>query len=277
MIDVSPAFVVTLFVYMVTGNFKVAVVAYLSAFIHEISHVLTARLFGCYVKKISFLACGFNAQFKNLNKVSCEKELIIAISGPLTNLLLSLLSLYLPIDYNLKIIISKINIYMLAINLLPVYPLDGGRVVYAFIKNEITQVKADKLINMVSVCVSLLVLISGIVCVFLWQKNISLLIVSLYIISNLSFEKHQVKCDDDIKTIKKMKIFCCHKDCGFGDIILKTGINRNIFVFVVDKNEYICGYITGVDLKNAAFENRYGENITPYIKEITNGGIFNGN
>ncbi len=274
MIDVSPWFIVTLFVYFVTGNTAIAFIAYLSAFVHELSHVAVAKILGCPVKKISFLACGFNAQLENLGSIPCFKEIIIALSGPFVNLFLSLLVIFLPIDYNLRVLAAKINIYMFAINLLPVYPLDGGRVVYAFLKNEIPQKKACKIMSIISVGVSLLVLTVGVICVVLWQKNLSLLIVSIYIFSNLTFEKQQV---EDSRSIKKMKVFCCSQKSDFGEIIFKTGINRSILIFVTDENENVCGYITGGDLKKAAFENRYGENVMPYVKEITNGGIFNGN
>ena len=92
MIDVNPLFIIVFFIYFYNGYGSLAVIAYLSAFIHEISHIIVALFFGVKLKKFKIHCCGFCASFESFDNLSFKAETLIAFAGPLSNLLIILLS-----------------------------------------------------------------------------------------------------------------------------------------------------------------------------------------
>ena len=73
-------------------------------------------------------------------------ELVVAAAGPCVNLIITVfciaLYVFLKIDAGNY---ASVNMYMLIINLLPVVPLDGGRILNAYLMLELKNKKADKI------------------------------------------------------------------------------------------------------------------------------------
>lgn len=120
------------------GTFAVAIYI-LSLFfvlLHEYSHCMMARAFGWKIKDITLLPLGGVAQiYFKYDKP--KEEILVAIAGPLLNL--ALLCVFAPIAvvmalneymewFFLFMVLSLSNFMILTFNLLPVYPMDGGRV-----------------------------------------------------------------------------------------------------------------------------------------------------
>ncbi|MBS4167571.1 site-2 protease family protein [Parachlamydia sp. AcF125] len=109
-------------------------VVFLSVLIHEYGHALTAVAFG-QTARIELVALGGVTQRSGV-KLSLWKEFIIVLNGPVAGFLLFitasfLLSLFKGPPNHLGIYALKItamaNFFWTMVNLLPVYPLDGGR------------------------------------------------------------------------------------------------------------------------------------------------------
>lgn len=108
------------------------------ALIHELGHLCAGVLLGFKPKSISLIPLGFSINFKisegEYNKKVCKstfvefKKIIIALAGPLTNVIIIYLCIFLKMElFNLDFIIYS-NYLIAFFNLLPIYPLDGGRI-----------------------------------------------------------------------------------------------------------------------------------------------------
>ena len=95
-----------------------------AAFIHEIGHYITLRLFDVGVESVEF--CGAGCVMKTA-PVYGLTEVICAAVGPVASLLL----VFLWKDYPRLAICALLQCMY---NLLPIYPLDGGRIFFALIK-----------------------------------------------------------------------------------------------------------------------------------------------
>jgi stage IV sporulation protein FB len=113
-----------------------ALVVYIGTLIlHESSHVAVARSLGLRVGRIDLYPFGGQAEIPDLELAGPLVEALVAIAGPLANLV-AVAAAALVMRYGLAgaargDLLLDVNLAMLAVNLLPAYPLDGGRIFHA--------------------------------------------------------------------------------------------------------------------------------------------------
>jgi len=122
--------------------------------LHELGHSLTARRFGVGVPRILLLPIGGMAEFEYIPREP-RRELLITVAGPAVNLafVLTLLPL-VPLPHfwsdaeveislrGLGQVVLWINLAMLAVNLLPIFPMDGGRILRSLLAMRWPYLKA---------------------------------------------------------------------------------------------------------------------------------------
>ena len=112
---------------------------FFSIVFHELCHSLVARRFGLPMKGITLFIFGGVAEMSD-EPSSAKAEFLMAIAGPLSSVLLGLMLyvvtalggelLSLPVIGVIEYL-AAINLFLAAFNLLPAFPLDGGRVLRA--------------------------------------------------------------------------------------------------------------------------------------------------
>lgn len=125
-------------------------------FIHEMGHVLIAKYFKLNISDITIFPFGFYASIYHLETTSSFKLIIIMLGGLLMHLLfyyflLFVLSLDL-ISSSYYDYLQRINCSILLFNLLPIYPLDGSRCLFAFFKLFLSYNKSKLFIYYISWC-----------------------------------------------------------------------------------------------------------------------------
>lgn len=120
----------------------VAIIAFVSILLHELGHAVVARRHGAPVRGILLHAFGGFA----IMEIPREPiaELAIAAAGPVVSLLLALVSfnIYRFTENGFVGAIGLINGMLLAFNLLPVFPMDGGRILRALLARRWSYVRA---------------------------------------------------------------------------------------------------------------------------------------
>ena len=111
--------------------------AYLLALIsHEGAHMLVAKWLGCQTASMELTPFGAVAKIEDLEGQRYLHQVLIALAGPFSSFcgfLSSVLCLRLIAVawYPLGLAMTKAHLFLLILNLLPVLPLDGGRVLFA--------------------------------------------------------------------------------------------------------------------------------------------------
>ena len=123
-IDIRPGFIVFLCAYYYFDPAESFFPFLFSVTAHEAGHLLALYAFHVPIQKLTLTAGGAVLETP---VVSYRRELIAAAMGPAINLLLFLVLIHaMPM-------FSLINFFLLAYNMLPFYPLDGGRILRAIL------------------------------------------------------------------------------------------------------------------------------------------------
>ena len=121
-----------------------AVMVFGSVLLHELGHALAARVYGISTRDITLYPFGGVASLR-AEPASSGSELVIALAGPLVNLLLGALALPLALGgSSVAITFLVLNLGMGLFNLLPAYPMDGGRVLRAILARTRGYVSATR-------------------------------------------------------------------------------------------------------------------------------------
>ena len=120
-----PFFYFIVIVSILTAHFKNLFYFTTILLVHELGHSLTAIIFKIKLKKIEIYPYGGLSKLEHDINIELLKEFLVVIMGPIIQILFTYLILKLNIVDNTFLSYSK---FILIFNLLPIYPLDGGRI-----------------------------------------------------------------------------------------------------------------------------------------------------
>ena len=195
-----------LIIFYFTKQIEIYVYLMLFAFIHEIGHLIAGLALGMKPEKIEIMPFGFSLSFKtnvkDFNKkikkgnILGIKKIIVAFAGPFTNLIIILITSHINIDIIKQLMIIYTNFLIFAFNLIPIYPLDGGRILKEFLHINFGIQKTEKMIFLISNIV-LLVVSSLIIILAIYTKNFAYVLVIGYlwllvIKENLIYKRKQL-------------------------------------------------------------------------------------
>ena len=106
------------------------------------------------------------------------KKILVAIAGPLTNFTIMIIVQNMNLDIFKELIIIYSNFLLFIFNLLPIYPLDGGRILKSILYIMFGKRKAEQYINNISFIALLLITLFGSVLIYI-VKNIAIFIIIL--------------------------------------------------------------------------------------------------
>ena len=172
--------------FFLTGQLEIYALVMVFALIHELSHLICGVILGFKVNTLRIMPFGFSIEFESVvedynNKIRksnmiAVKKIIIALAGPLINLIIVIFGIIFNVDMN----IVYSNFLILIFNLLPIYPLDGGRTLKNVLKILVGNRKANKYINTVNnVFTIILTMLASILIVV--YKNIAILAILIVI------------------------------------------------------------------------------------------------
>lgn len=182
-----------------------------SILLHEFGHMFAARYYGIAVKEIVLLPIGGMTHLKRQPETPGQ-EIMISLSGPLVNLLIAFVLIpFLPgqvpvwrsIPFFLRVeslnfifFLHSINIMLAIVNLIPAFPMDGGRVLRGMLELFTTPLKATNVAVWTGRCISLLFVASG-----LLNMNLLLVIAGLVLLLQGTIEKQNAIVRDALRNV----------------------------------------------------------------------------
>lgn len=191
-IELHYSFLIMALGLVLTGHFSNLFVFTSLIIIHEIGHVIAAVFFKYKVKKIIIYPYGGLTKFENLINTSINKDLIIAISGIVFQLVYFMIIYVLHNngiirDYIFNLFVLY-NESMILFNMLPIVPLDGFKILNLILSKFLN----FNLTNYLSVFISLFTIVLFLFFNF-YEKNYSLILVVGILMQNIYKFYYQIK------------------------------------------------------------------------------------
>lgn len=202
-----------LILFIITNQIEVYALIMLFALIHEMGHLLCGLILKFEAESLRIMPLGFSIEFKtnidDYNKkilksnVVSLKKLLISLAGPVTNIVIIIISALL----HLNEIIIYSNLIILIFNLIPIYPLDGGRIIKNLSKILVGNKKAQYYQNKISNIFVIIITIISSIAVY-YYKNIGILLAVIFIwILNIHENKKYNLYKKIYKSIDKLPFY----------------------------------------------------------------------
>lgn len=168
-----------------TGYFAELLTLFAIVLIHELGHVVCAKSFGWNVIRIELLPFGGVAETDDRGRSSSFQEAAVALAGPLQNAWMALFAVIMGKlglwDSEWCGYFIKANAMIGLFNLLPILPLDGGKVMQALIGRWLPYYRTLVLCALVSLLLSLLLAAAAVSGVRSGGVHLNLLAIALFL------------------------------------------------------------------------------------------------
>ena len=179
-----------LFVFFLTNQIEIYLIIMFFCLLHELGHIIMGIILKMKPEKIELMAFGLSSSFKANSKdgeikikngnLLQLKEILIALVGPILSIVLVIIYMYLEPIYITREVAIYSNLLIMIFNLLPIYPLDGGRIIKGILHIEFGEKKADILVNKISNIIMILMTIISSITVY-YYKNIAIFFICIFL------------------------------------------------------------------------------------------------
>lgn len=187
-------FLLLLAIYWYFGVLGQALVIFCIVFLHEMGHVVVALGYGVKVREVELLPFGGVARLTESIELDPFMETYIALAGPITNGFLAL-SGYILNKFGMGNqqwlpFFIQCNLMLGFFNLLPAFPLDGGRIFRAFFSLRVGLKKGTELSVALSKWIGAAMALAGLWLLWLSSgKSFNLLVIAVFLVYSALREK----------------------------------------------------------------------------------------
>lgn len=268
-------FILFIFViYFIYGYILEIIIMMMSILIHEFSHITIARLYGVEINEVEMFPFGGIARYKNIRLTSPKEEILICIAGPLSNLIIILFFILLKnFQFNICIVnyIVEVNTLIFILNILPIFPLDGGKILRSILSLYIGYKSATIKLAYITYFICTFFILYDILNGTIKQDITYLSIIAVFTIVAAKKEKKMAafvfisgiirkKDELNVKKVLRVHFLVCHKTLNIKEAIEYILPSRYHIFIIIDNNGETMGNISETQLIDGIY--KYGFDIT---------------
>lgn len=204
-IEINLKILLFLLLFFLLKNIDTYLIFLVFVIIHELAHLFCGILIGGKPRKLYLNPLGVSVEFYTYGKNNFFYKICFLSIGPIINLAIAILVYYFTEDSEYKFKIIFTNLALCIFNLIPIIPLDGGKILKEVLKSTIGIEKANKISITISKIILVIVSLAySILILEVKSIYILLLIVYLWYLYFLEEKKYNLfkRVSDSIKTYK---------------------------------------------------------------------------
>ncbi|MBK7936170.1 MAG: site-2 protease family protein [Lewinellaceae bacterium] len=277
--------------------------------LHEYGHSLTARKYGVETKDIILTPIGGIARLERMPEKPVQ-EFLVAIAGPMVNVVIAIVLFGVSmlifqgerwelfkwflqdqllfsggedsgeileesgvsmsgILFYLPVLVAT-NIGLVVFNLIPAFPMDGGRIFRSLLAMRIGRVKATRAASLVGQVIAVIFIAVGL---FNWQKASTLTLIGFFVFVTARTENSMVKLEDILRRFKARDLLrrnftrLTENDWMQTPIeMLQHGLERNFLVF--DMSDKLVRALEEEDILAALKKRDFSAEIARYVQRV---------
>lgn len=176
--SISPLLLIFMCAFVLIDGSFLAVLTVLFSLWHEIWHIIVLRAVGGKIKGLFAMGVGIKL---NPGMLGYKEEMAVALAGPVASFFMFIIFLPFALKNEYTMFCTFCNLIIFIINILPVFPLDGGRVLYFFICQRFLPTTASKITKTVTVIFLLPLFVLSVIILIKTGYNLSLMLICLYL------------------------------------------------------------------------------------------------
>ncbi len=234
-IKIKPSFFVVAAFCFKLNILKYFLTVFLLVILHECCHIFTAMLWGIKTKRIIITPIGAYADMPALEQLHITKRILIALAGPLFNLALC------PFCGG---ILRQTNLVIALFNLLPLYPLDGGKIFHYLISYFIGVLRGNLISVRLSIGLSIMLISAGLTQLILYPPNLSLLCLGIYFYRfnkantvNMTYSFYKTVINKNDNKIMPVRSMAASEKMDIKAVLYRLGWDHYSIIYVRKNND----------------------------------------
>lgn len=206
-IEINLKIVFAIILFFIFNNLNIYLMFLFFVLIHEMCHLIVGLIIGGKPEKIYITPFGVSLEIYSYGKKSYLNKILFYLSGPLINLILGFTFIYLKKYIKIEDEIIYTNFAICFFNLLPILPLDGGKIlkeVFSIIFNS--RISNDIVIIFSKMFLSVISLVYSVLIIKVKNIYILILLIYLWYLFLIEEKKYSVlkKTREEIKKYENM-------------------------------------------------------------------------
>ncbi|MFC4320942.1 M50 family metallopeptidase [Litchfieldia salsa] len=190
-IHIHPLLWVLIGLAIITAHFRELLMLFVIVFVHEMGHALCAHFFSWRIRRILLLPFGGVAEMEEHGNRPLKEEVLVVLAGPIQHLWMiglgyGLFSISLISQETLDLFIFQ-NLMILGFNLLPIWPLDGGKLLFTLFSWRFSFYKSHQFM-LTSSIIAIFLFIVGLILINPTQLNLWIIVTFLIYSIALEFK-----------------------------------------------------------------------------------------
>ncbi|MBA5849919.1 M50 family metallopeptidase [Clostridium sp. cel8] len=167
---------------------------FIIVFCHELIHYLVARYYKFSGFDIEFIPIGTVMKLRDLDEANKEEDIVISACAPLANLFFSVVFyfFYIKTQINLAYMLCYINLGIGLFNLIPAFPLDGGRILRDILNFKTNYRRANKIMIIVSIIIGGILMLIYLISFLKGEGFFNIGIIGLFIVISSLKENERI-------------------------------------------------------------------------------------
>lgn len=252
-----------------------------SIILHEYGHALVAAFFGINAKRITIYPIGGIASIEKLPE-NPRQELLISAAGPVVSFCLAaLLFLFAPQEFsfrnlnefsadlnkeNLLFALGFVNIAVAVFNLIPAFPMDGGRILRALLAFRFNYIKATAIATQVGKITAFVVIAWA-----LLTMNFILSLVGVFIIVFARAEESYLQLKSLVRGIRLKEVLMYDYNSIEAELTVNEAANimenNHSKYFIVMEEGNPVGTLNRMEVMKAVAEENYNKRISDLMRD----------